>query len=143
MLRRMAVSGTVPRKSRPSSNAARVIRVARRLTFAATAVIAVLFVMRFRTRWVPAGMDTTSHMPPGSWCLIDRWASGMQVGSDVFVETPEGVLLSRVRSLDATTLRVEHEDARSRLPDSRKFGPLPRSAVVGKVMVVLHEGERR
>jgi hypothetical protein len=137
----MAVSGTVPAKNKPGFDANRIAKGVRRFTFVAALLGFTWFLLRFGTRWVPAGMDTLPDMPPGSWCLVDRWAKGLRVGSEVFVTTPAGPLLSRVTELSDAGLRIAHDHRRSAQPEGASFGLLPRSAVEGTVMVVLHEGE--
>ena len=86
----MAVSGTVPARSHPAADP---LVTARRLK-AATALLALVafgwFLLKFGTAWVPEGMDTVPDVPPGSWCIVDRWASGLRVGSNVFVDAPSG-----------------------------------------------------
>jgi hypothetical protein len=109
----------------------------RRGTWIAAALLFVWFFVRFGTRWVPAGMNTVPGLPPGAWCIVDRWSRGLRVGSDVFVDGPNGVLLSRVTALDAATVTVQHPNPNAFWSDSRTFGPLPRSSVLATVMVAL------
>ncbi len=88
-------------------------------------------------------MDTTPKIPPGSLCIVDKRGSVAKVGDEVFVDLPEGgTLLSRVQSIDGADRLIVHNDrAESRLPDSNRFGPLPRSAVRGVVITTLFIGQ--
>ncbi len=133
---RMAVSGTVPARTRPAVDPQRAAKRLRGVTAVFAAVAFAWFLLKFGTAWVPADMDTVPDVPPGAWCIVDRWSSGLRVGSDVFVETPAGRLLSRVAALDADTVTVLHPNPDARWPDSRSFGPLPRHEVASTVMVV-------
>ena len=132
----MAVSGTVPARGRESLAAPVIARRLRRVTAAVGLLAAAFLLLRFGSTWVPAGMDTEPGAPPGSWCLVDRWSRGLRVGSDVFVATPHGVVLSRVAAVDADTVTVLHPNSGSAWPDSRQFGPVSRDHVVSTVMVV-------
>lgn len=87
---------------------------------------------------VPAGMDTTPAVPPGSTCVIDKRSGAAQVGSLVFVDVPGGgTVLSRVREVAADGgLLLRHDNLESRLPDSRALGALPRTALRGTVLTV-------
>lgn len=139
----MAVSGTVA-SARPQG--VDVLRLAKQLRkWASLLAVAVFawFLMQFGTAWVPAGMATVPGIPPGAWCIVDRWSIGVRVGSDVFVDTPDGRVLSRVVALDDRELRVEHPNPFTGYRDSRQFGALPRAALASTVMVVFQpEGER-
>jgi hypothetical protein len=132
----MAVSGTVPARRRPALDKLVIAKMLRRGTVLLAVVAFTWFLLKFGTTWVPAGMDTVPDVPPGSWCIVDRWASGLRVGSDVFVDTPAGPVLSRVAAVDDDTVTVLHPNAGARWPDSRSFGPLPRRAVTSAVLVV-------
>lgn len=132
----MAVSGTVPARAQASFDPTSTARRLRRWSAVLAAAAFTWFLLKFGTAWVPTNMDTVPDVPAGSWCIVDRWSSGLRVGSDVFVDTPEGVLLSRVATLDADTLTVLHPNGSSRWPDSKHFGVLPRRAVQSTVMVV-------
>jgi hypothetical protein len=132
----MAVSGTVP-PARP----ARIDLLAqanrmRRANTLLTAIVAVWLLAQFATLTVPAGMATVPEAPPGAWLLVDRWCVGARVGCNVFVDTPDGRMLSRITAMDADTVRIEHPAPGSGLRDSRDFGPLPRSALASTVLVV-------
>lgn len=139
----MAVSGTVAR-ARPQG--LDMLRLAKRLRrWASLLAVAAFtwFLLQFGAAWVPAGMATVPGIPPGAWCIVDRWSIGARVGSDVFVDTPDGRVLSRIAALDDRQLRVEHPDPFTGFRDSRHFGPLPRAALVSTVMVVFQpEGDR-
>jgi hypothetical protein len=133
----MAVSGTVPTASTPRVDPLRWARSVRRVTFFAGAIAIAWFFLRFGTEWVPRGMDTVPGLPPGAWCVVDRWSRGLRVGSDVFVDTPAGAMLSRIAALDATSVTLQHPNAASAIPDSRAFGAVPRTNVRGTVVVAL------
>jgi hypothetical protein len=134
----MAVSGTVPARGRPPVDVMHTAKWLRRATAVLAVVAFTWFLLKFGTAWVPAGMNTVPDVPPGSWCIVDRWAGGLRVGSDVFVDTPAGPMLSRVAAIDteAGTVTVLHPNPDASWPDSRSFGPLPRRAVTSTVMVV-------
>lgn len=133
----MAVSGTVPVAAASRGvDPLRLARVVRRISVVGGVVLGTWFLLQFGSRWVPARMDTVPSIPPGSWCIVDRWATGLAVGSDVFVATPNGELLSRVVALTADEVVVQHPNSATRWPDSRAFGPLPRRAVRATVLVV-------
>lgn len=110
----------------------------RRLTLPLAVVAGVWFWLTFGALQVPKGMDTMPSAPPGSSCLIDKRAGRARVGHEVFVDVPDGgTVLTRVLEVTADDLLVlRHDNAESRLPDSRAFGPLPRSAVRGIVLCV-------
>ena len=113
-------------------------RVVRRLTLLFGFAALFWFWNTYGMFRVPVGMDTTPRIPAGSSCLVDKRGSIAKVGHDVFCDVPDGgVVLSRV--LEVTTedhLVLRHESSESRLPDSRAFGPLPRSSVRGVVLFV-------
>jgi hypothetical protein len=134
MLPRMFLFGLSRRRSTvPMPRSLRVVRAA---LFVAVGVVAWLLVSRFRVWQVPPGMDTDPAVPAGAYCLVDRQAQGLRVGSRVFIETPRGELVSQVATFDGTTLTVQHANGKSMLPDSDEFGPLPRAAVLGLVLTV-------
>lgn len=137
----MAVSGTVPARARPALDPLRVARALRRATMLLGIGAGTWFFVRFGSAWVPPGMDTVPGAPPGSWCIVDRFAGGLRVGSDVFVDSPAGRLLSRVSSLDGELVRVQHPNDASSWPDSRSFGPLRRDQVAATVLVVFPAAE--
>lgn len=134
MLRRMSVFGLRHRRGMPPPP--RVVRIVRATLLVAIAVTAFLLVQRFRVWQVPAGMDTDPALPAGAYCLVDRAAKGLRVGSSVFVASPHGEVVSKVATLDGDVLTVRNPNAQSRLPDSASFGALPRSAVLGVVLSV-------
>ncbi len=132
----MAVSGTVPARAQNRVDPMAVAAWVRRGTLGVAVLAFVWCFIKVGSERVPANMDTVPSAPPGSWCLVDRFASGLHVGSDVFVETPAGRLLSRVASLDADSVTVLHPSRTKAWPDSTQFGPLPRQCVLSSVMVV-------
>lgn len=139
----MAVSGTVPAARPPRADLlAHAVRL-RRATTLLTGLVAVWMLLQFATVAVPAGMATVPEAPPGTWLLVDRWCVGARVGCNAFVDTPDGRVLSRIASLDAESLRIEHPAAGSGFRDSRDFGALPRSALASTVLVVFTAGAGR
>lgn len=137
----MAVSGTVPARSPESFDPLSLARRLRRWTVGLAVLGFTWFLLKFGTAWVPANMDTVPSVPPGSWVIVDRWSSGLRVGSDVFVATPAGRLLTRVAALDDETVTVLHPNGASAWPDSKHFGLLRRDQVESTVMVVFLPGK--
>lgn len=121
----------------PSSNLLpqRLARIARRATLALGLVAVCWFLLKFETRWVPLGMNTIAEVPGGSWVILDRWTTGLRVGSDVFVNTPHGELVSRVSALDDDSITITHPNPEATWGDSRAFGPIPRDQVLGTIVV--------
>lgn len=113
-------------------------RVVRRLTLLFAFASFLWFWNTYGMFRVPVGMDTTPRIPAGSMCLVDKRGSIAKAGHDVFCDVPDGgVVLSRVLEVNgADQLVLQHDSAESRLPDSRAFGPLPRSSVRGVVLFV-------
>ncbi len=138
MLRGMSeASEAPPRTPAEPVTPQRVARWARRFTVVIGVVGLAWFLLKFESRWVPPGRNTNPDIPPGSWVLLDRYASGLQVGSDVLIDTPHGELISRVSALDAATVTIRHPDPLSTWGDSQLFGALPREQIVGTVVVTL------
>jgi len=88
------------------------------------------------------GSSMVPALLPGDRLLVVRlpWRSplGPRAGHVVALHDPrrsDRILIKRVRAVDATrgTLEVEG-DAREFSTDSRSFGPVPRSAVVGRAL---------
>ena len=131
----MAVSGTVPAPTPKSLPLTTVAKWVRRITLVVTASAGLWFALKFGTKWVPAGMNTVPEIPAGSWVIIDRWASGLRVGSDVFIDTPHGELLSRVTELNEHEVVITHPAEYSGYGDSAIFGPLPRQNVRATIVV--------
>ena len=136
MLASMAVSGTVPSSKPTSLQPTTVAMWVRRLTLVFGVIAGSWFFLKFGTQWVPADMNTVPEIPAGSWVVIDRWSSGLRVGSDVFVETPNGELLSRVSELRQNEVVVRNPNQNSVHADSAQFGALPRKKVTATVVVV-------
>jgi hypothetical protein len=116
----------------------RLARWLRRATLLGAGVAAVWFFRCFGTERVPAGMDGVASIPPGSLCIVDRRGGSAAVGHHVFADVPGGgTVLSRVAAVEPDgTLVLHNSNAGSAMPDSRAFGPLPRSRVRGVVLVV-------
>ena len=116
----------------------RAARLVRRLTLPFAVAAGLFFWSRYGVIRVPEGMDTMPSIPAGSACLVDKRGSVAMPGHEVFCDVPDGgTVLSRVSSVTADgALVLAHDANDSRLPDSRAFGPLPRSSVRGVVLVV-------
>ena len=136
MLPTMAVSGTVPSSKPPGLQPTTIARWVRRATLVFAVIAGSWFFLKFGTRWVPAGINTVPEIPAGSWVVVDRWASGLRVGSDVFIDTPEGELLSRVSELRDNEVVITHPTRHSGYGDSSEFGALTRNQVRATVVVV-------
>lgn len=109
----------------------------RRYTIVFAIVVLVAGFAVFGTRWVPVNMDTVPDVPPGSYCILDKRQSAAQVGSNVFVELPDGeLILSRIATRSDDTITLLHPNQASFIPDSRVFGALPHRAIVGTVICV-------
>lgn len=132
----MAVSGTVPSSQPTRLQPTDIARWARRATIVFAVVAGTWFFLQFGTRWVPRGMYTVPEIPPGSWIIMDRWCSGLRVGSDVFIDTPDGEVLSRVSELRDDLVFIRHPSPGTGIGDSTKFGGLPRESVQAVVVVV-------
>lgn len=133
----MAVSGTVPSKRPLRHDVMTWARHARRATALVGIVVIAWFFLRFTTAWVPSGMNAVPSLPPEAWCVIDKWAVGLRVGSDVFYEGPFGTMVGRVSALDATSFEVTNLEPTCQVPDSATFGALPRTALLGTVVTAL------
>lgn len=136
----MAVSGTVPSKHPPRSDPLQWARKVRRATALVGIAVLVWFFVRFTTAWVPQGMNAVPTLPPEAWCVIDKWAVGLRIGSDVFYEGPLGTMVGRVSALDANTFEVKNLTPGCLAPDSATFGALPRQALIGTVVTALLPG---
>lgn len=112
----------------------RLARAARRTTLALGCAVVFGALVKLDTCWVAPGMNTVEEIPPGSWLLLDRWRSGLRVGSDVVVETPHGELVSRVSALDEASVTILHPNPAATWGDSRLFGPLPLAQVRGTIL---------
>ncbi|MBX3463504.1 MAG: hypothetical protein KF830_10050 [Planctomycetes bacterium] len=132
----MAVSGTVPARRPPRFEPATAARWVRRATLLLAVAVGGYAWAVLGTEWVPAGMRTVPSIPPGSLCLVDRRASAVRVGRDVFVEVDGVRLLSRVAAVDGDLVTVRNPDAEAPWPDSRTFGAVPVPQVRGAVLVV-------
>ena len=115
----------------------RLARTARRVTLLIGVAAVAGFLMKFETRWVPAGMDTVADIPGGSWVVLDRWCSGLRVGSPVFVSTPHGDLVSCIAAVEDEAVTIRHPNPDAAWGDSRHFGAIPMRDVIGTVVVTL------
>jgi len=136
MLCAMAVSGTVPARVPKRVDPSRVARWVRRLTLLSAVGLLLWCYAVLGTEWVPPGMRTAPDIGPGSLCLVDRRASAVQVGRDVFVVADGVRLLTRVTAVDGDAVTVHNPDPMAPYPDSRVFGAIRRSQVRGVVLVV-------
>lgn len=142
MLQPMAVSGTVAASTPSPLQLTTVAKWVRRVTLVVTVCVGLWFALKFGTRWVPVGMNTVPEIPAGSWVIVDRWASGLRVGSDVFIDTPHGELLSRITELHEHEVIIAHPAEYSGYGDSAKFGPLPRENVRSTIVVVFSPDDK-
>jgi type IV secretory pathway protease TraF len=117
----------------------RLARIVRRSMLPIALGAAAIFWVCFGMVKVPLGMDTMPTIPPESLCVLDKRVSQAGVGHEVFVEVPDGgTLLSRVLEVTPDDrIVVRNDNAQSLLPDSRVFGPLSRSRVLGVVIFVV------
>lgn len=113
----------------------RLARIARRATLVIGLLAIGWFLMKFETRWVPPGVNTIAEVPAGSWVILDRWTTGLRVGSDIYCVTPHGELVSRVSAIDGDQVSIQHPNPEATWGDSRLFGPIPREQVVGTIVV--------
>lgn len=93
---------------------------------------------RYR-RFEISGRSMLPRLRPGDWVLVDEWAYRKSLpvrGHVVVVADPRELsrhLVKRVASVDAPgELRVEGDNL-AESTDSREFGPVPASLVVGRV----------
>jgi type IV secretory pathway protease TraF len=135
MLLAMAVSGTVPSSQPSRLQPTTVAQWVRRVTAVLAIIAGTWFFMKFGTKWVPASMNTNIEIPAGSWVIMDRWSSGIRVGSDVFIETPHGEILTRVTKISDTEVFITNPNPNSSWRDSESFGALPRENVIATVLV--------
>ena len=119
----------------------RLARVAKRVTIVIGVLALAVFVLKFDTRWVPSGMDTVDAVPGGSWVILDSWRSGMRVGSNVLIETPQGLLVSQISGIDGDSVTTQHPNADSVYADSRRFGAIPIEQVQGTILVAFPPAE--
>ena len=88
----------------------------------------------FRVAVAGRSMEPTFH--DGDWLLVRKLGRPPRAG-EVVVATdprePERLLVKRVRSVagDRVTVEGDHRDP-AESTDSRQFGPIPGSAVVGR-----------
>jgi signal peptidase I len=74
-------------------------------------------------------------LAPGDRVLVER-TDQIAVGDIIAFTDPDGgdtVLVKRVAGVDRSSVRVEGDNAGTSR-DSRHFGPVPRSAVLGRVL---------
>ena len=106
---------------------------------AAAATAAVLSQAGRFMRFAVSGQSMAPALPEGSWVIVDRRAYGRRRPSagEIVVapdpRQPERLLVKRVRSLEpGDTVWLEGDNA-SASTDSRAFGPIPASSIVGRV----------
>ncbi|MEM9875144.1 MAG: nickel-type superoxide dismutase maturation protease [Myxococcota bacterium] len=91
-----------------------------------------------------AGDSMRPTLGPGDVVAVRKRGRAPRVGDVVVVRDPERsgkVLVKRVRSLGRATVAVGSDDPAAGR-DSRHFGSLPRSAILGRVVVVLSRDGR-
>jgi nickel-type superoxide dismutase maturation protease len=105
------------------------------LLAALAAVAACALVSRRLVRLEVDGLSMVPALAPGDRVLV--WTtSDVAVGDVVAIRDPDEpglVLVKRVIAFDSSSIRVEGDNPGASR-DSRHFGPVPRSAVVGKVL---------
>jgi len=93
--------------------------------------------------WVVAGPSMEPTLAPGDRVCIDVWTYGRRaprVGEIVLVTAPDGLPLVKRVAAPPPEARVPPGslwvvgDNRAASRDSRRFGPLPRSSVRGRVV---------
>jgi len=93
-----------------------------------------IFAKRRLVRLKVEGLSMVPVLAPGDRILVLR-TKQLAVGDIVaFVDgEDEGITVKRVTGIDWTSVRVEGDNAGASR-DSRHFGPVPRSAVIGRVL---------
>jgi nickel-type superoxide dismutase maturation protease len=97
-------------------------------------------------RFARLEVDGVSMVPtfaPGDHVLVLR-SRDVRVGDVVALEDPQAtqrVLVKRVVGIDRSSVRVEGDNAGASR-DSRDFGPVPRTAIVGRVVTRYHSPRR-
>jgi len=119
----------------------RLARAVRRLTVILGLAALAWFLLKYETRWVPSGMNTIEAVPGGSWVILDSWCTGLEVGSDVFVHTPHGALVSRVSEVLDGAVVISHPNLEATWGDSAVFGPIPIDQVVGTIVAAFAPGD--
>ena len=103
----MATATTKPAEVRALSRE-RLAKRLRRITLVVGVSLGIWAYLCWGARWVPIGMDTVPAIPPGSFCVVDKRASTVKIGSHVFIELPGvGVVLSRVTARNGDRIRIE------------------------------------
>ena len=101
------------------------------LSLAAAAFVAKRRLLRLRIE----GLSMVPVLAPGDRVLVLR-TDRITVGDIVAFADPDGsgtVLVKRVAGVDRSSVRVEGDNSGTST-DSRHFGPVPRSAVIGRVL---------
>ena len=96
-----------------------------------TALLAGRRLLRMRIE----GLSMVPVLAPGDRVLVLR-TDRVTVGDIVVFSDPDrpgGVLVKRVVGIDRSSVRVEGDNSGTSR-DSRHFGPVPRSAVIGRVL---------
>lgn len=89
------------------------------------------------------GVSMVPTFAPGDRVLVLK-TRDVSVGDVVAIEDPQApqrVLVKRVVGIDRSVVRVEGDNAGASR-DSRHFGPVPRAAVVGRVVTRYHSPRR-
>jgi nickel-type superoxide dismutase maturation protease len=101
------------------------------LTLVTAAVVAKRRLLRLRIE----GLSMVPVLAPGDRVLVLR-TDRITVGDIIAFRDPDddgGVLVKRVAGVDRGSVRVEGDNA-GPSRDSRHFGPVPRTAVLGRVL---------
>lgn len=101
------------------------------ITLASAVLVAKRRLLRLRIE----GLSMVPVLAPGDRVLVLR-TDRIAVGDIVAFVDPDGtdtVLVKRVAGVDRSSVRVEGDNSGTS-KDSRHFGPVPRSAVIGRVL---------
>ena len=132
----MVNPGSRARRSRPRRRAARVAQGAAAVLARASAMAVVVGVVAVRPRRVVVeGRSMEPTLAPGDRVLVVR-ARGLHALDVVAVRDPRNpkrVLVKRIGAVleDEVVVRGDNPAAST---DSRSFGPVPKSAVIGRVV---------
>ena len=110
------------------------------------AVIAVSAIQRRFSRYEVAGTSMSPAYNPGDWLVVDRGAYGLrlpQPGDVIVLHDPGGFDRRMIKRVHAVTLHGDLDvrgDNASESTDSRTFGLVSPSLVVGRVRWRFHHG---
>jgi nickel-type superoxide dismutase maturation protease len=105
------------------------------VSLGAVAAFASIVARRHFLRLEVEGLSMVPFLAPGDRVLVLR-TDQVAVGDVIAFRDPDGtdaVLVKRLSGIDRSALRVEGDNPGASR-DSRHFGPVPRSALVGRVL---------